>query len=342
MNKISALLLAFLLVISCKSPKSNLENTAYPKKFTIAFGSCNKLALKNNLWDDVLKAQPDLWIWGGDIVYADTKDVLKIRAKYDSLNGLKRYIKLKKKVPVIGTWDDHDYGLNDGGKEFSIKKQSQAAFLDFMGISVDDPRRNREGVYAAHDYNIGQSRVKVLVLDTRYFRSAIIPDEGSEKRYKPNAYDEGTILGEAQWGWLKDELNDSGAEYNIIVSSIQFLSAKHGFETWGNFPHEVDKLKDLIVSSNAKGVILLSGDRHISEISMTSITGLSYPLIDFTSSGLTHAYSDFSGETNPYRVGKVVTTESFGLISIDLNSGTVLFQMIGDGGEILGGLYQKY
>ena len=25
------------------------------------------------------------------------------------------YINFTKKVPIIGTWDDHDYGLNDGG-----------------------------------------------------------------------------------------------------------------------------------------------------------------------------------------------------------------------------------
>ena len=34
---------------------------------------------------------------------------------------------------------------------------------------------------------------------------------------------------------------DSKADFHIIMSSIQVWSNEHGFETWGNFPHEVDK-----------------------------------------------------------------------------------------------------
>src|SRR5690606_22233913 len=96
--------------------------------------------------------------------------------------------------------------------------------------------------------------------------------------------------------WLEEELNNSTASFNIIVSSIQFLSNKHGFETWGNFPSEVEKMMDLIKTSNGQRVIMLSGDRHISEFSQINLSDLSYPLIDFTSSGLTHTYEAFSGE----------------------------------------------
>ena len=137
-------------------------------------------------------------------------------------------------------------------------------------------------------------------------------------------------------------MKSSDADFNLIVSSIQVLSAEHGFETWGNFPHEVDKLKLLIKNSAAKGVIILSGDRHISEFSKTKIEGVSYPLIDFTSSGLTHVYSSFSGEPNKYRVLDVVPELSFGVLKFNFEAKTVLMEMRGIGNILQQKLLQSY
>ncbi|MGB5553069.1 MAG: alkaline phosphatase D family protein [Flavobacteriaceae bacterium] len=334
-----------LLISACKSldkpaPKTVVSNEK--SDFTLAFGSCNKVEIENPLWDDILGTKPDVWIWGGDNIYADTDDMKKLRAMYLAQQQRPGYVTLKKSVPVIGTWDDHDYGLNDGGVEFSAKKLSQQAFLDFLQVPLDSPRRAQEGVYAAHEYHTEKGKIKVLVLDTRYFRTALTPDLETKKRTKPNQYGEGTVLGEQQWRWLETELKQSNADFNIIVSSIQVLSNEHGFECWGNFPHEVDKLEKMIAASKARGVIILSGDRHISEFSKTEVLGLAYPLIDFTSSGLTHAYSDFSGEPNPFRIGEVVFTESFGLLRFDFEKKQVDFKIIGDGGVLLQHIKQTY
>ena len=76
-------------------------------------------------------------------------------------------------------------------------------------------------------------------------------------------------------------------------------------------------------------MILLSGDRHISEFSKTQVEGLDYPLMDFTSSGLTHTYEEFSGEPNQYRVGEVVKYKSFGLLKFDFSNKKVLLEMRG-------------
>ena len=310
--------------------------------FTLALASCNKQEKPNLIWDDVLDTQPDVWVWGGDNIYTDTNNMQRLRAMYEAQNHVKGYQQLKNKAVVIGTWDDNDFGLNDGPVEFESKKQSQQEFLSFMGIPEDSPKRKQEGVYASHDYDMPEGIIKIIVLETHYFRTALTPDTKTKKRTKPNSYGEGTILGNDQWQWLSDELNSSKADFNIIVSSIQVLSNEHGFETWGNFPHEVDKLKKVITDSGAESVIILSGDRHISEFSKTEVVGLSYPLIDFTSSGLTHAYSDYKGEPNPYRIGDVIFTESFGLLRFNLKSRQVRFTMLGDGNELLGELKQTY
>ncbi len=137
-------------------------------------------------------------------------------------------------------------------------------------------------------------------------------------------------------------MKNSTATFNIIVSSIQFLSCEHGFETWGNMPHEVDKLENLIKSTQAKNVIIISGDRHISEISKKQIEGISYPLIDFTSSGLTHSYTDFNEETNPYRVGNVVSNKSFGILKFEYRSNAVRMEARGENNVIYEFYVQNY
>ncbi len=120
--------------------------------FTVAFGSCNRTDLTNNLWDDIYKAQPNLFIWGGDNVYADTDNMEKLAAFYKTLTEQPGYAKIASEIPVIGTWDDHDYGMNDGGVYFKAKAASQEVFLDFMGVAKDSPRRKQAGIYWTHHY----------------------------------------------------------------------------------------------------------------------------------------------------------------------------------------------
>jgi alkaline phosphatase D len=338
-----------LLIVSCKSAgvkSKDLQIVSDDNQqfhdFTIAFGSCNKTNLPNLLWDDIHNDKPDVWIWGGDNIYADTDNAEKLKAIYDQQLAVPGYLDLLKSTKVLGTWDDHDYGLNDGGASFHFKQTSQQLFLDFLGVSENDTRRNREGVYHSTLFKLKNGKIKIIVLDTRYFRSDLTDATDRKKRYQPNPYGEGTILGEEQWKWFTNELNSSDADFNVIVTSIQLLSDKHGYETWGNFPHEVEKFKALIAKSKAKGVIVLSGDRHISDFSTVNVKGLAYPLIDFTSSGLTHAATNNKGEENPYRTGKMVNKVSYGILKFDFKNGAVKMQMKGNGGVVQQSLIQKY
>ncbi|RXG15407.1 alkaline phosphatase D [Leeuwenhoekiella aestuarii] len=309
--------------------------------FRIAFGSCNKVDLANPFWEDMGNRDPDLFIWGGDVIYADTEDMSNMEEMYTVQKRNPAYKNFIANTEVLGTWDDHDYGINDGGADYAKKRQSQNLFLDFLGVADDAPSRNREGVYNSKTYVKAGKSIKVIVLDTRYFRTPLNASADPNKRYEPRRKKNGTILGEQQWQWFKEELSEK-TDFTIIMSSIQLLSAEHGFETWGNFPKEVKRFIKAVKRSKANAVLVLSGDRHISEFSKKNMKDLAYPLIDFTSSGLTHSYTAYNGEPNRYRVGKVVSVRSYGLVDIDLNLNTVDMKIIGTEGEILGEIQQEY
>jgi len=336
----------FLILISCKTNTKQHDKTLSYQvdsdDFVIAFGSCNNQVLPNVLWNEILKNKPDVWIWGGDVIYTTAEDIAVMQKDYQKQKRNPEYADFIKNVEVIGTWDDHDYGLNDGGKENSKKAEAQTLFLDFIDTDKTDKKRAQEGVYFAKDYAIDNKIIKIIILDTRYFRTALTPDDLSRKRYKPNAYGEGSMLGKVQWEWLANELQNSKASFNIIVSSIQFLSFEHGYESWGNMPHERDKLVNLIKSTKAKNTIILSGDRHLSEFSKKEENGLAYPLIDFTSSGLTHSYSNFQGEPNKFRVGKVVSEKSFGILKFNFLKNKVTLQMRGENNVLQQELIHQY
>ena len=319
-----------------------LSSYSQTKTYSIAFGSCDNQRLKNELWKSIDENHPVAWIWGGDDVYSDTEDMKELKANYDIQKNDSDYLQFIANKQILGTWDDHDYGLNDGGEEYPYKRASQQLLLDFLGIAKDAPERFRDGVYNSRVINFDGNKVKIIVLDTRFFRTAVTKSVNSKKRLQPNPYGQGTILGAAQWKWLEEELNSSDAQFNVIVSSIQLVSDKHGFECWGNFPHEIDKLEKMLVASKAKGTFIISGDRHIATFSSKKVAKLNYPLVDFTSSGLTHVYSSFSGEENPYLIGKVVAEKNFGLLQFDFTNNRVIMQIRGLENKLLGEHIQQY
>ncbi len=295
----------------------------------IAFGSCATEHRPQPIWDSVVRQKPDLFLFIGDNIYADTEDMDVMKAKYAQLGSQPGYQKLLRTCPVLATWDDHDYGVNDGGEWYPKKAESQQLMLDFFGVPKESPRRQRPGVYGSYVFGPPSKRVQVILLDTRYFKSRPVKDSRSpeEKKqlnlvgwYIANTDPKGTILGENQWKWLKAQLREP-AEVRILASSIQVVADEKGMESWGNFPHERKRLYDLIGTTGAKGVLFISGDVHFSEISKTDQGP--YPLYDFTSSSLTDPEKEWAAAVNHYRVSAVAFAQpTFGLIQIDWDQPT--------------------
>ena len=279
----------------------------------IAFGSCNKMEKPQTMWEFINANEPNLWIWLGDIIYADTTDTKALTAHYRLLKTNPDYKKLRSKAQVIGVYDDHDYGKNGGDQYLKGKKGTKKCLMDFLDIPVTSPVRKREGAYQSYTFGKGNQRIKVILLDTRYFRDSLSADPTKQKRFLPNP--EGDILGETQWKWLENELASSKANLTLLCSSVQVLADEHGYDKWGNFPNARKRLLNLIARTKPKNLLLLSGDRHMSEISKMDLQGLSYPLYDFTSSGLTHIRSGLN-ETNKFRVGDMIVKRNFGVLKI--------------------------
>ncbi|PCH78451.1 MAG: alkaline phosphatase [Flavobacteriaceae bacterium] len=345
MKQLALSLLLLLFLSSCHQKKSiriEKSDNYFQSDFTLAFGSCNNQSLPNTLWPEITRNKPDVWVWGGDIVYSDTEDMELMQQSYSLLKNNEQYRKFRENTPVLGTWDDHDYGLNDGGITYKQKDKVQQILLDFLDVSPQDPRRFRPGVYHAKTYQIGRTMIQIIILDTRYFRTKLTKDPTGKKRYLATTDKSGSILGAEQWKWLEARLSNPKVSFNIIVSSIQFLSSEHGFERWGTMPHEADKMENLILKSSAKNTIILSGDRHISEFSKKEIGEYGFPLIDFTSSGLTHSYESFKGEENKYRIGPVISVKSFGLLKFNFEQHRVKFEIRGENNQLLSSYKQVY
>jgi len=280
----------------------------------IGFGSCYKPEKQTPLWTEVKKFNPQLWIWLGDNFYNDWVEGKYVRFNDDPEAFAKGYEKLKKSegmaalqplMPdqVMATWDDHDFGKNDAGKDYARKEEARRAFVAFWGVP-DRP----DGVYSSKDWGPAGKCVRVIMLDLRYNRDPL------PKKKEVNL--EGDMLGESQWAWLKGELSRPGADLVVIGSSTQFVAEKHPYERWANFPKSKARLLQLIADCGTKGVIFLSGDRHNGEISRQINTIVGYPVYDITSSGLTEV-SSIKQELNPDRVGNLVNGQNFGVILLD-------------------------
>lgn len=308
--------LGFVLVQGCGLPSTPLEGVPADldarlaaSVYRIGVGSCNKTSGKQDYWDLIVARKPKLWIWGGDIVYADTEDMAKMEAEYKKQKAFAGYARLLAMADVIGIWDDHDYGDNDADKTYPKRKESQQLLLDFLDEPADSPRRKQEGVYAAYTYDVGDKKLKVILLDVRYHR-----DRASD-----------TMLSEAQWTWLEEQLKESKADVHLLVSGSQFLRDDTSKDTWAEFPKSQARLLALLKQHKVPGALLLTGDIHAGEVSRSDEAGLGYPLYEFTSSGLTHGRFNFKLK-NKYRK-YLLNEQNYGMIDFEKRDGDLIIHL---------------
>ncbi len=338
MNKLFPILI-LLFGYSCKTQEHKNDNPdssrdSFDYNTTIAFGSCNKADEAQVIWESILANEPDRWIWTGDIIYGDTEDMGVLKRKYDEQKNSPEYSSFSNKVPILGIWDDHDYGVNDGDKTYKMKAESRDLLYDFLDVPENNLAWNREGAYQSYVIGEGDSEIKIILLDARYFRDTLEKDVQTEQRYVPNQ--EGDILGDEQWTWLSNELTNSSAKTHIIASGIQIIPIDQNYEKWANFPTARERLLKLINELQPSNPLFISGDRHMAEISAIELDNYEEKIYEITSSGMTHTWSDTSDrELNRFRIGEQVVRKNFGLIHFDEEGQALSFEIRNPKNELL-------
>jgi len=316
--------IAAILLAATLAPAPGAEPAPDLLVTRIALGSCARQDRPMPIWSAVSGFKPDVLLLLGDNVYGDTEDMAVLRGKYDLLAADRGFGAVRNTVPIVAIWDDHDYGVDDGGREYPMRKESQQVFLDFFGVPADAPVRKREGIHRTLVVGPPGRRVQFICLDTRFHRSplAVVPKAERVKGrgpYRPTDDAEATILGPEQWEWLIAALREP-AELRIVLSSIQVASVEHGWEHWGNYPAERARLLKTLRDTAAAGVIVVSGDRHSAEISRIASgdDALAYPLYDLTASSLNQPKRvEQDDEPNRHRLGERFHGANFGSIEID-------------------------
>jgi len=259
------------------------------------------------IYQNIAYKKPDFMIWDGDNTYLrqnewDSKSGLIYRYTHDWSIPEKQ--QLFATVPHYAIVDDHDFGPNDSDGSFWNKDTSEAVFNLFW------PNPKHVSGLKSATYQFSYNDAEFFLLDNRYYR-----DPNNLKSKDPK-----TMLGKKQLQWLKNALVFSKARFKFIVMGGQFLNTARNFETYSNHGFDKERLDiiDFIYKEGLKNVIFLTGDRHMTEISLLD-NGKNFPKIwdvtvsPFTSGPNTHA----ENEPNRLRVpNTLIEKRNFAIFNI--------------------------
>ncbi|APG63066.1 hypothetical protein LPB140_10025 [Sphingorhabdus lutea] len=302
-----------------------------------AFGSCVNENRDMEFWNQIGAQNPQLFLLIGDNVYGDTgstnaANIPTLSDSYRRLSSRAEFANFRGQVPMMTTWDDHDYGANDAGGTYAYKEWAEKIYENYWQVS--DEVKTRPGVYESRIVGPQGKRVQFIMLDTRFFRSDLARLPYREKSpplgwYIPNENEDATILGDAQWKWLAAELSKP-ADLRFIISSTQILTSAHGYEGWVNFPKERARLYNLLDSKNIANAIFLSGDRHAAAFYKYDKGAGKKPIYEFTSSSLNFAFGkgdDGEREPDNVRLGGLWSVPNYGQIDINWTNRQVVMAM---------------
>ena len=216
-------------------------------KQRVAFVSCSgyRYYMVAASWADMAaRTAFDVLLQLGDNHYGNTSDLAKQRANYLMHRQPLGFRALTAKVPCVGVWDDHDYGVNDSDGSQPGKENSLKAFREVWA----NPAFGEEGNPGCY-CKFTRGDVDFFMLDVRYYRS---PDKAEKT-------DEKTMLGAKQLAWLKRELAASKAKVKFIAGG-SVMETGGPLDSWASYPAERRALLDFL--KDMEGVVFLSGDRH--------------------------------------------------------------------------------
>nr|WP_295107232.1 alkaline phosphatase D family protein [uncultured Caulobacter sp.] len=291
---------------------------ADPRRFRIAFGSCARRARYpvQPIWQAIEAARPDLFLWVGDNVYADSPDPAITAEEHRRQRDLPEIRAFLAQTPQLAIWDDHDYGMNDHDRRHPHREGALETFIRYW----PNPSAGITGTPGAF-FHCEIGGVAFFFLDVRYHRD---PNEDPDTPAK-------TMLGAPQFDWLVKGLRASKAIFKVLISGSGWTDAKGpGADSWAAFTHERKRLFEVI--AGVPGVLLVSGDTHYGEANaLLTESPQAYDLYEFVSSPLAQDTSTTYLDNRPIpRVRPPFSADvNFGLLDFDLTGPdpTVSFQL---------------
>lgn len=231
--------------------------------FRFAFASCASTGSSHPVFEQIRAQQPAFFLTIGDLHYENIAENRRERfhAAYDAVLGSPTQRALHRAVPVVYTWDDHDFGPNDTNRHSPSRLASLAAYRDYVphhplpwdAEQATTPDQRKDGPIA-QAFTLGRARF--LVLDTRSERDPVrVPDSAAK-----------TMLGAWQKAWLQRELLTAKDQFPLIfiVSSVSWVSNETDKrDNWGRYATERAELCDWMVAHGITGVCFVSGDAHM-------------------------------------------------------------------------------
>ena len=221
-------------------------------KVTAVMISCVSKDDTAPVWEEIGRLSPDLLCLSGDTPYIDTVELEDVRRKHRALLNEAPLASLAHRTSVVGIWDDHDFGLNNGnGRNMQDgKAATRKAFVEYR--SHRRYGNGSQGVY--HKTDLGA--LEIFHLDPRWF---------SQSEPSPISPGEPSCFGKDQWAWILKSLKESQAPFKVLSMGAIWQDKKNS-ETDDMFTYwyERDALLDFIRRERIDGVILHGGDIHVS------------------------------------------------------------------------------
>jgi alkaline phosphatase D len=248
--------------------------------------------------------QPDAMLWLGDNVYLRDPDYSArsgVYHRYAHTRATPEMQRLLRTTANYAIWDDHDYGPNDANGSFSHKAWTLDAFRDFWA----NPSCGAAGMDGTMT-SFSWGDVDFFLLDNRWHRS---PNEA--KTTTP------TLLGREQEEWLIASLVSSKATFKMVLMGGQLLNTAAVWETYANLaPAERERILQRVDAEGISGVVVLSGDRHHSEISRLELADGRW-IYDLTVSPLTSGAHKPKDEANALMLpGSLLEQRNFALLEV--------------------------
>jgi len=304
-----------------------LFQTLSPRDKTITWvlASCmddSFISLQKSMWQQVLSHEPDFLLFIGDSVYADKTsagfkkqaDIVQLWNRHVETRNLLEIFKAKHLKPIFATWDDHDFGLNDGGAEFQFKGESRKVFQAFFPQVSEYSKELTSGPGVSSRLRIAGQQF--FLLDNRTFRST--------------KSESGTHFGGSQEEWVYEGLEEESSPA-FLISGDQYFGGYSTFESYERLhPQSFGRFLSRLSQIKAP-VFFLSGDRHLTELMKIERKQLGYETYEFTSSSI-HAkvfpdswkgmpnFRTIEGESGVYNYGLVESTVKSGKLQVRVRS----------------------